>query len=376
VVNKYGIDMNTNERYQQRLDRILKSVALEETDRTPVVLEYSGFAAYITHTPMAEFLTDSTKNIDTMIAAYHLIGEGDAINYGSFWPYALCYDFMSKVRVPGVELPPNEMWQIEETELLKPQDYDRILEVGWPEFCESFMQSRIFDDAPAEFFPPYRKSVDVRGRWQANGMPVLSGGDVTTPIELLCGSRSLMAFSLDLIDMPDKVAAVMEAMVPHLAAKAVTRAKKLGYPAVWVGGWRSAPCMLSPEMWDRFVWPFFYQLVKEVIAADLIAILHLDSDWTRELKRFKQLPRGKCILALDGETDIFKAKEILDGHMCIMGDVSASMLYLGTPDSVYEYSSRLVREVGPRGFILQSGCDIPTNASLENVKAMVAAALD
>jgi uroporphyrinogen-III decarboxylase len=74
------------------------------------------------------------------------------------------------------------------------------------------------------------------------------------------------------------------------------------------------------------------------------------------------------------ETDIFKAKDIMGDHMCIMGDISASMLYLDTPDKVYEYSTKLIQELGPDGFILQSGCDIPANAKLENVQAMVAAA--
>jgi uroporphyrinogen-III decarboxylase len=129
-------------------------------------------------------------------------------------------------------------------------------------------------------------------------------------------------------------------------------------------------------MWDRFVWPYFRQLVDEVVDAGLIAVLHLDSDWTRELKRFRELPKAKCILALDGETDIYKAKKILGDHLCIMGDVPASMLYLESPDNVYEYSCKLVRELGPEGFILHSGCDIPANAKLENVQAMVAAVID
>ena len=51
------------------------------------------------------------------------------------------------------------------------------------------------------------------------------------------------------------------------------------------------------------------------------------------------------------------------------------MLFLDTPDHVYDYCSQLIRELGPEGFILQSGCDIPANAKLENVKAMVAAAV-
>jgi len=59
-----------------------------------------------------------------------------------------------------------------------------------------------------------------------------------------------------------------------------------------------------------------------------------------------------------------------------MGDVPAAMLYLDKPESVYAYCTKLIRELGPKGFILQSGCDIPANAKLENVKAMVAAAMD
>jgi hypothetical protein len=362
--------------YQERWSRIQQAVALEKPDRTPVVLEYSGFAAYVTQTPMAEFLASPAKNLETMIQAYHMIGEGDAINYGSFWPYGLCYDFMSKVRVPGVDLPDNEMWQVVETELMKPEDYDRILDLGWPEFFKDFMTGRILNDVPAEYLPPRRKPADVKGAWRTHGIPVLSGGDVTTPVEVLCGARSLVQFADDLFEIPDKIEAAMDAIVPHLAAGGIRRAKKLGYPLVWIGGWRSAPCLLSPRMWNRFVWPYFRRLVQEVVDAGLIALLHLDSNWTRELERFRELPRAKCIMALDGETDIFKAKKVLGNHMCLMGDVSASMLYLEEPEDVYDYSAKLIRQLGPEGFILHSGCDIPANAKLENVQAMVAAAID
>ena len=36
--------------------------------------------------------------------------------------------------------------------------------------------------------------------------------------------------------------------------------------------------------------------------------------------------------------------------------------------------SLLINEIGPSGFILSSGCDIPFNAKPENVKAMISAA--
>ena len=373
AVNHCLFTMKIEDIYQQRLNRILQAVALEEPDRIPVVLEYSGFAAYVTGTQMSQFLSSPTQNLSTMIQAFHLVGNGDAVNYGSFWPYGLCYDFMSKVRVPGVDLPPDEMWQVAETQLMNRDDYDRILDMGWPDYSKDFMAKRIFDDVPAEYLPPQRKSPDVRNAWRKEGIPVLSGGDITTPFELLCGSRSLVEFSFDLLEIPDKVEAVMDVILPHLTANTLKRAKKLDYPVVWIGGWRSVPSMLSPAMWNRFVWPYLQLLVNEVVDAGLIALLHLDSDWTRELERFRELPKGQCIMALDGETDIFKAKEVLGDHMCIMGDVPAAMLYLESPESVYDYCTKLIGELGPQGFILQSGCDIPANAKLENVQAMVAA---
>ena len=368
--------LNKNKLYDDRLTRILKAAALEEPDRIPVVLEYSGFAAYVTGTKMSDFLGSPVKNLATMIEAWRMVDGGDAINYGSFWPYGLCYDFMSRVAVPGVDLPDDEMWQVVETDLMTRQDYDRILDIGWPDFFNQFMTSKVLNDVPRAYLPPQRKSPGVQKAWRAEGVPVLSGGDITTPFELLCGARSLMEFSMDLMEIPDKVIAAMEAIAPHMAGDTIKAANKHGCPLVWVGGWRTAPMMLSPDMWQRFVWPYFRQLVHEVVDGGLIALLHLDSDWTRELECFKELPRARCIMALDGETDIFKAKKILGDHMCIMGDVPAAMLFLDTPETVYDYCTKLIRELGPNGFILQSGCDIPANAKLENVQAMVAAAME
>ncbi len=368
--------MQTTALFNKRLQRIRQTVALEKSDRIPVVLEYSGFAAQVTGTPMATFVSTPATATHTMIAAYKLVGNGDAINYGSFSPYGLSYSFGARVRVPGVDLPPDESWQVLETELMTRTDYDRILDAGWPDFFRDYLSSRVFADAAPQLLPANQAKVDVRGLWAQAGVPVLSGGDITSPFELLCGGRSLEKFFMDLVEIPGKVLAVMDAIVPHLAGKILPRVKAYGYPAAWVGGWRTAPAMISPAMWARFVWPYLKRIVNEVLEAGLIPLLHLDSNWERELGRFQEFPRGRIIMALDGDTDIHKAKEILGGHMCLMGDVPATLLAFGNPQEVYNYCDDLIRAIGPEGFILQSGCDIPANAKLENVQAMVAAAME
>ena len=88
------------------------------------------------------------------------------------------------------------------------------------------------------------------------------------------------------------------------------------------------------------------------------------------MKYFREFPKGSVILGLDGKTDIFKAKEIIGDHCCIMGDVSATLLSFGTPKEVEQYCERLIHEVGPKGFILSSGCDVPYNGKYECIKAL------
>jgi len=368
--------MRTADILEKRKNRILKAVSFDNPDRVPVVLEYSGFAAMATGTPMDVFVGSPETATRTMIKAYDRVGDGDAVNYGSFSPYALSYLFGAKVRVPGVDLPRNETWQVHESELMLRKDYDAILKNGWNTFFKDFQNDRLFDDAEPAMLPRNQKSVDVSGLWATRGVPVLSGGDVTTPFELLCGGRSLEQFFMDLVEIPDKVLAVMDTIVPLLTEKATNNALGKGHPAVWVGGWRAAPEFISPAMWERFVWPYFKRLVNEVLESGLIPLLHLDSNWERELERFREFPGGKLIMALDGDTDIFRAKKILGDRVCLMGDVPASLLAFGKPEAVHAYCRKLIHKLGPEGFILQSGCDIPANAKLENVRAMVRASME
>jgi uroporphyrinogen-III decarboxylase len=106
----------------------------------------------------------------------------------------------------------------------------------------------------------------------------------------------------------------------------------------------------------------------------VIPIFHLDSNWDRGLEYFRELPTKKCIMSLDSTTDIRKAKEIVGDMMCIMGDVPAYMTAFGTYEEVYEHTMKLIDDIGPTGYIVSSGCDIPANAKMETVQAIADAA--
>ena len=130
---------------------------------------------------------------------------------------------------------------------------------------------------------------------------------------------------------------------------------------------------MAPKLWNRFVWPYYLQIIDALLTEDITPVLHSDQDWTRDLVRLQELPAKKCILNPDGMTDIRKFKELLGDRIAMLGDVPASLLSAGTPDDVVAYVRDLVNLFGGRGLILCSGCGIPVNAKPENVEAMVAA---
>lgn len=71
-------------------------VSLQSVDRVPVVLEYAAFAAYVTGVPVAEFVRSPVDATRTMIQACRCVGEGNAVNYGSFSPFELRSLFSAK----------------------------------------------------------------------------------------------------------------------------------------------------------------------------------------------------------------------------------------------------------------------------------------
>jgi uroporphyrinogen-III decarboxylase len=354
----------------ERTDRLVKAIKLDSADRVPVMLNYDSYAARQLGMSIAKFIEHPDIAGDAMLEALERLGDVDGANFPTFTPHVQPPMWLSRSKLPGRDLPDDHLWQIDEKELMQPEDYDRIVDEGWEAWYGRYLQEKLSDylELAGAFGPAIARMIPL---YHAKGYPVFCLGLATIPFEYLCGGRSMREFMLDLHRRPDKVQAAMDEMMPSLLEGAKQQAQTAAPLSMWVGGWRSASEFLSPRLWDRFVWPYFRQMVQVVAENGAVPWLHFDANWNRDLARLRELPQATCALALDSKTDIFKAKEVLGDHMCLVGDVPPRMLSLGTPDEVAEYSKRLIKEIGPSGFILSQGCVLPPDAKYENVKAMV-----
>jgi len=363
------------ELYEQRTARIAAAVQLRKPDRVPVVPLADAFAARQVGVSLAEFCTKPEIAYPTIIKAFAGLGDIDGIQHAGYNVASLSTMWLSKVKRPGRDLPENELWQVAEAELMTVADYDAIATDGYGDWLERFIVRAGLEEEFAMYRECFVPSLpEAFAAWKAVGIPVFAPVMFTIPYENFCGGRSMQQFFLDLYRIPDRVEAAMRATMPFVVESVRHAIRVLGVSGCRIGGWRSASEFLPPKLWERFVFPYYRELCAAVIAEGVTPVFHFDSNWTRDLPSFKEFRRATCVLSLDGATDIYKAKEILGDHMCLMGDVPPALLTLGTPDEVYAYARRLVCDLGPTGFILAQGCDIPPDAKPENVSAMIAAA--
>jgi len=362
--------------YLERLNRLHKTINLEPVDK--ILSVYMGIAPAAVNMGMtlAKYIDDIDGACDVTLDYMDKLQTLDGINMHppTRITVLLTLLWLSRVKVPGRELPENMLWQMEEKNVMTESDYDLILDKGFGAFQAQHLP-KVADMAEMQMCQQYlgEKSPVNINKFRERGYINVSCGLATIPFEFLCGARSMTQFYFDCYRMPDKVKAVMDVMVPDLINSALMQTELMGINRIWVGGWRAASALLAPKIWDDLVFPYYYKIITALAEKGVISILHWDQDWTRDLERLKEFPARKCIFNPDGMTDMKKFKKVLGDHMSIMGDLPSSLFAVGTPQDIRNYVRDMVRDVGPSGLILCPGCDAPANTKPENMEAFAAA---
>ena len=63
--------------------------------------------------------------------------------------------------------------------------------------------------------------------------------------------------------------------------------------------------------------------------------------------------------------------KVLKGYQVIRGNIPATILAFGTPEETKAYCDKLIDLAMGGGVIIGSGCEVPLNAKLENMKVFL-----
>jgi hypothetical protein len=400
------------ELYQEREKRVNDAIQLKTPDRVPISTIFGYFPAKYNGITCEEAFYDFGK----WLTAYKktvLDFEPDIAHLQPFFPGSVleCLD-SRELKWPGHGVSPYHSHQSVADEWMKADEYEAFLTDTSDYMLRTYIPRRYGAMEPLRLLPPlssamfgYRavaeamaipeittavetflKAGQELSRWNSQigelglarfgneikklGFPLFTQSHAPVPFDMISDHlRGLRGVMLDMYRQPDKLIAACEKVLTIILDRATTAAKRSGNPRVFIVLHNGADNFMSLQQFDTFYWPTFKKLMLALIEEDLTPCVFFNGDCTSRLEHLLELPRGKVLIHFE-KTDIFKAKEILNDHMCIEGNVPVYLLQTGTPREVIDCCRSLIDVVGKSGGLILSPSAPVDDVNPENLKAM------
>jgi len=363
---------------QERIEAASKLAPLPKAE-VPVAPLIITFIARLAGMKQAQIFSSVKAWRQAVDLAVDRIGAPD-LGF-ALWPRDVPFSEGLRYKLPGRELGEDDLFQLIEEEVMQRGDYERLIAVGYNQWSMDYFAALQPNLQAGRLgrtivtFQFIQMALRIRGnaaRLKRHGILPAFYGAGYPPFDFFSLARSVNKFSLDLYDCPELVQKACEASLEPILATMMQPLRATGGKRVCIYPMRCSATFISPKMFETLALEHLKRMAEFFVNQGITPILHCDADWNPLLHYFRELPRASCILELDDDTDIFKAKEVLGDWMCLKGNVPAYMLAFGETGEVEATCERLIREVGKGGgFILGSGCEVPLNAKVENVEAMI-----
>ena len=411
IEKKHG--KTTAQLYEEREKRLRETIQLKQPDRVPVCLRMTYFQARYTGLPKSAAYYDAAAWKEAFIKTT-VDFDPDSYQNAGGTTSGLAMEVLdpTQTKWPGGNLPPDSSHQAIDVECMKENEYDLFLSdptdftiryllprsfgalaplaafpsltdrfIGFPGITPVFTRpdfrevARVLLKAGREQEKTHRIIGNLEDEMANLGFPPNShgGGAGGAPFDTISDFyRGMRGAMLDMYRCPDKLLAACDKILEWRIKRATPAdPKKRGNPKrLFLALHRGAEGFMSKKQFETFYWPGLKKAMLTSINLGYVPMAFCEGRYGDRIEYFLELPKGKIVVHFD-QTDMFRAKEVLKDHACIMGNVPASILQVGSPQEVEEYCRKLIQGCGKGGgFILTNGSSID-EAKPENIKAMV-----
>jgi len=353
----------------------------EKPDRVPVIPQLTkAAAAPFQGLSQAEACRDDRAVLEALFKTFDEFGGWDALYMNIpdsemmqilFWQQPLAW------KVPGRDLPEDYAMQVLETEVLGIEEYDRIAEEGWHKFYYEDYIYRITNLKGPEDLRREKDKIVKLGEiadkeWSKREVKNLCGSIDFHPFFKLSLMRSMVKFTEDLFYRGELVERALERMTEDMIPPLIQNCKETGIKVASFVEERASAFFYPLPIFERFWWKYTEKIVDALFSEGIVLVMHLDTDWGKNIPYFKKLPKRSVVLELDSMTDIFEAKKVLEGYQAFHGDVSPALQSIGSREDIEDYCKKLIDEVGyDGGLVLGVGCEVPPDCTKENFRAII-----
>lgn len=203
----------------------------------------------------------------------------------------------------------------------------------------------------------------------------IAGTAASQSMNFLVSMRGSQQALLDLIDNPKLAHRIME-IGTEISIQIGYALIEAGVDAIYIGDAWASSTIISPGQYKEFCLPYHKKATEAFHKKGVPVYLHICGNCMPILEYMVETGVD-AIEPLDplGGVDISEVKRRVGNKVCLKGGINTLTLLRGSPEEVMKEAKCCIEVAGSDGgYILGSGDDIPIEAPIENVKAMVEAA--
>ncbi len=383
-----------SELYAQRLNRYVTANRNLKPDRVPLRPFAAEFTA--THCGMTcqEVSHDYNKAFDAVVQCCNDY-DWDAVvpNMVYVWTGLAQAASLRYYAIPGIDIPADVAFQYrepaEDNAWMKREEYDQLIEDPVRFLYEVWYPRVAAELTPAGSPHNLRHNIAlVKSTWAMSsyfnafgpqlarmksecGTPSSICGMLKAPLDVLADKfRGYIGLAFDLKEIPEKVEAACQALMPHLqwiALSGLDPEQNIPIP-IWMH--RGCVPFISHDHFNRLYWPTLKPIVESIWERGNQVLFYAEGKWDAHLDTFAELPAGSIIYHID-RSDPVLVQQKLGNRFSTSGGVTNALLFLGTPDQVRGRCKFLIDTLGAGGgYIMDASAIMQNDAKVENVRAM------